>query len=191
MLDGNIGPLDARNRKRHSLYFVERGGGLVCVGDAAETYHEYELLGQVLGNIHGTCSTRSEMIARVANPDHYITRRVDPSFAVLESVYMLAQSSASMPLFCGVPPGTILPTPWPMPTVSAQDVSSARRWAVHLLRPLIPLYQQMVARAIRYASGVETEEHPARVAMIGYGAIGFEHGTAISTCAGIGIRACL
>ena len=69
VLDGSMGALTTQQEEALAS-FVERGGGLVCVGNAAETYHEYELLGQVLGDIGGTCSTRSEMIVRVANPDH-------------------------------------------------------------------------------------------------------------------------
>jgi scyllo-inositol 2-dehydrogenase (NADP+) len=43
----------------------------------------------------------------------------------------------------------------------------------------------MIARAIRYASGANQQEKNARVALIGYGAIGFEHGTAINNTAGL------
>ncbi len=43
----------------------------------------------------------------------------------------------------------------------------------------------MIGRAIRYVAGVETQEQTKRVAMIGYGAIGLEHGTAISNVPGL------
>ncbi len=88
MLDGDIGPLDLEEEEL-LREFVERGGGLVCIGDAVEAYHEHPVLGEVLGNIHGICASRSEIIARVAAADHYVTRRVDASFAVLESIYLL------------------------------------------------------------------------------------------------------
>ncbi len=90
MLNSDLGPLDSQQEEALCT-FVEQGGGLVCIGDVAEAYHEYDLLGDVLGNIHGTCTPHSEIIARVANPDHYMTRRVDSSFAVLEAVYLLAR----------------------------------------------------------------------------------------------------
>src|SRR6266436_2223942 len=90
VLNGDIGPINTEQEEALCT-FVERGGGLVCTGDAAEAYHEYDLLGEVLGNIHGTCTPRSEIIARVADANHYITRRVDPSFAVLEAVYLLGR----------------------------------------------------------------------------------------------------
>src|SRR5215471_7914873 len=88
VLEGNAGPLTP-DQEQALCTFIQRGGGLVCIGDAAEIYHEYERLGYVLGNIHGFCSQRSEIIARVATTDHYMTRRVDPSFAVLEAIYLL------------------------------------------------------------------------------------------------------
>src|SRR5579871_48344 len=88
LLDGDIGQLSPE-QEAAICDFVEKGGGLVCVGDATEAYHEYPLLGDLLGNVHGFCTPRSEVIARVANPHHYLTRRVDPSFPVLEGVYLL------------------------------------------------------------------------------------------------------
>src|SRR5581483_3118790 len=44
---------------------------------------------------------------------------------------------------------------------------------------------QMIERAIRYVAGAHTGEETKRVAIIGYGAIGFEHGTAIGNVAGL------
>src|SRR6266849_5143883 len=95
LLDSKTGQINTEQEEALCA-FVERGGGLVCIGDAAEAYHEYELLGEVLGNIHGFCTPRCEFIA-----------------------------------------------------------------------------------------GLDVQEIPARVAMIGYGAIGFEHGTAINTVPGL------
>ena len=69
LLDGSMGPLTTQQEEALAS-FVERGGGLVCVGNAAETYHEYELLGQVRGDIRGTCSTRSEVMGGVASTEH-------------------------------------------------------------------------------------------------------------------------
>ncbi len=183
VLNGDIGPLNLEQEKALSA-FVENGGGLVCLGDAAEAYHEYALLGEVLGNIYGTCTPRSEIIARLATADHYITRRVDSSFAVLEAVYLLDR----------VAPDTevLWRTSWYYTQyvlayartyghghVFCTTLGSAPETQLH------PVFQQMVARAIRYAAGVDTQEQTARVAMIGYGAIGFEHGTAISNVAGL------
>src|SRR5690348_5007183 len=88
ILESETGPLEMEDEELLCA-FVERGGGLICPGDAVEAYHEYPLLGELLGNVYGICAPRSEIIARVATPDHYITRRVDPSFAMLEAIYLL------------------------------------------------------------------------------------------------------
>src|SRR5262245_17916081 len=84
VLNGDLGPLNME-QQQSLCTFVERGGGLVCLGDAVEAYHESDLLGEVLGHVHGTCTPRSEIMVRIATADHYMTRRVDPSFAILES----------------------------------------------------------------------------------------------------------
>ena len=183
MLGGNLGPLDSQQEEALCA-FVERGGGLVCTGGAAEVYHEYELLGEVLGNIYGACAPRSEIIARVADADHYITRRVDPSFAVLEAVYLLSR----------VPPDAniLWHTSWRYtshPLAYTRSHGQGRVFCTTLgsepETQTHPVFQQMVARAIRYASGIATQEQIAHIAMIGYGAIGFEHGSAISSTAGL------
>src|SRR5437764_9587 len=80
LLDGDMGPLSSEQEKALCT-FVERGGGLVCLGDAVEVYAQWELLGEVLGHPHGICTARTEIIAHVATTSSFITRRVDLSFA--------------------------------------------------------------------------------------------------------------
>jgi predicted dehydrogenase len=183
MLDGDIGPLDLEEEEL-LRDFVERGGGLVCIGDAVEAYHEHPVLGEVLGNTHGICATRSEIIARVAAADHYVTRRVDASFAVLESVYLLD----------ALPPDAeaLWKTSWRYASYTLAFARSYGRGRIFCTTlgsdPQTrqhPVFRQLIERAIRYTAGVDTRETARRVAMIGYGAIGFEHGTAISNVAGL------
>ncbi len=183
ILDGDIGPLDLEEEEL-LRDFVEGGGGLVCIGDAVEAYHEHPVLGEVLGNTHGICATRSEIIARVAAADHYVTRRVDASFAVLESVYLLG----------ALPPDAeaLWKTSWRYASYTLAFARSYGRGRIFCTTlgsdPQTrqhPVFRQMIERAIRYTSGVDTRETAKRVAMIGYGAIGFEHGAAISNVAGL------
>jgi len=182
-LDGSSGPLTPAQEVALCA-FVENGGGLVCSGNAVEMYHEYELLGTVLGNVYGMCTPQSEIIVRVATPDSYLTRRVDPSFAVFEAVYLLAN----------VPPDAevLWNTTWhyvPYTVAYTRSYGRGRVFCTTLgstpETQAHPVFQQMVERAMRYAAGVDTIETPAHVAMIGYGAIGFEHGTAISNVTGL------
>lgn len=183
VLDGNTGPLSI-TQEEALCSFVKRGGGLVCMGNAAEVYHEYEQLGKVLGNIHGSCTPRSEIIARVATHEHYITRRIDPTFPVLEAVYLLDL----------IPPDAevLWRTSWHYTTHTlayTRNYAQGRIFCTTLgttpETQAHPVFQQMIARAIRYVAGAASQETPARVAMIGYGAIGLEHGTAITAVPGL------
>ena len=81
ILNGDVGPISPE-QEYELCSFIKHGGGLVCLGDAAEAYREYPLLGEVLGYIHGLCTPHSEIITRVATTDHYMTRRMDFSFTV-------------------------------------------------------------------------------------------------------------
>ena len=183
ILNGDIGPLGPEEEAQICA-FVESGGGLVCIGDAAEAYHEYPLLGEALGNIHGFCAPRSEIIARVVTADHYLTRRVDPSFAVQESVYLLDMLPADAEL--------LWRASWRYASYTlayARSFGQGRIFCTTLgsdpQTQEHPVFRQIIDRAIRYASGGDTREYAKRVAMIGYGAIGFEHGTAINNVPGL------
>ncbi len=183
LLDGDIGQLSPE-QEAAICDFVEKGGGLVCVGDATEAYHEYPLLGDLLGNVHGFCTPRSEVIARVANPHHYLTRRVDPSFPVLEGVYLLDSivPNAEVLWRASWRYGSYIVAyarAYGAGRVFCTTLGSDRQTWKH------PVFCQMLDRAVRYAAGAETGEVTKRVAMIGYGAIGFEHGTAISNVPGL------
>jgi scyllo-inositol 2-dehydrogenase (NADP+) len=183
VINGDIGPLNIEHEEALCT-FVEHGGGLVCIGDAAEAYHENPVLGEVLGNIHGICTPRTEIIARLATTDHYLTRRFDPSFAVFEAVYLLDIVPADAEI--------LWRTSWqytPRTLAYTHIYGRGRVFCTTLGSSPetqgLPIFQQMLNRAIRYASGVDTEERVKRVAMIGYGAIGFGHGTAISEVPGL------
>jgi scyllo-inositol 2-dehydrogenase (NADP+) len=183
ILNSDIGPLNVE-QEQALCTFVEHGGGLVCLGDAIEAYHEYDRLGEILGRVHGFCTPHSEIIAHVATPHHYITRRADPSFAVVEAVYLLRV----------VPPDAqvLWQTSWhyiPHVLAYTRDYGRGRIFCTPLASSPEtqehPVFQQMITRATQYVMGTETEERTANVAIIGYGAISFEHGTAISNVPGL------
>ncbi len=182
-LDGSMGPLTPA-QEAALCSFVENGGGLVCSGNAVEMYHEYDALGAVLGHVRGMCTPQSEIIVRVATPDSYLTRRVDTSFAVFEAVYLLARVPSDAQILWSttwhyVPYAVAYTRSYGRGRVFCTTLGSTSETQTH------PVFQQMLGRAMRYAAGVNTIEIPARVAMIGYGAIGFEHGTAISNVSGL------
>jgi predicted dehydrogenase len=183
ILNGDRGPLSSK-QELALCTFVEGGGGLILLGDAVEAYREYDQLGEVLGPVHGICTPHSEIIAHAATPHHYITRRVDASFAVTEAVYLLRV----------VPPDAqiLWQTSWhyvPHTLAYTRHYGRGRVFCTSLGSAQEtqeqPVFQQMVARATQYVMGAETEERTANVAIIGYGAIGFEHGTAINNVPGL------
>ncbi|HYX49299.1 MAG TPA: Gfo/Idh/MocA family oxidoreductase, partial [Ktedonobacteraceae bacterium] len=183
ILNGDIGPISTE--QEFELYsFIERGGGLVCLGDAAEAYREYPLLGEILGHIHGLCTQRSEIIARVATADHYLTRRMDSSFIVHEGVYVLNIVPTDAVILWQVS--------WHYATYTVAYVREFGQGRVFCTTlgsdpqtQILPAFQQLLFRAISFAAGAETREQTKRVAMVGYGAIGFEHGTAINHVTGL------
>jgi len=183
VLNGDIGPISPE--QEYELYsFIKRGGGLVCLGDAAEAYREYPLLGEILGDIHGICTPRNEIIHRVATADHYLTRRMDSSFTVHEGEYLLD----SVPNDAVI----LLQASWHYARYTVaytREFGQGRVFCTTLgsdpQTQDLPIFQQLIFRAIRFAAGADTREQSKRVAMIGYGAIGFEHGTAINNVMGL------
>ena len=183
VLDGSIVPLSSEQEKALCT-FVERGGGLVCLGNAVEVYQEYPLLGEVLGPVQGRCTPFCEIIASVAHPDTYLTRRVDATFAIFEAVYLLESIPDDAQVLWRTiwhyAPYTLAYTrSYGRGRVFCTTTGSTTEAQAH------PVFRQMIGRAIRYAGGAETREQPVRAAMIGYGAIGFEHGTALNDVAGL------
>ncbi|MDQ6659783.1 MAG: Gfo/Idh/MocA family oxidoreductase [Chloroflexota bacterium] len=183
ILDGSIVPLSPEYEEALCT-FVERGGGLVCLGNAVEVYYEYPLLSEVLGHVRGRCTPPCEIIATIATPDSYLTRRVDPSFSIFEAIYLLEGIPADAQI--------LWRTIWhyvPYTLAYTRSYGQGRVFCTTIGNTAEaqaqPIFRQMIGRAIKYVAGAETREHPARVAMIGYGAIGFEHGTAITNVAGL------
>jgi scyllo-inositol 2-dehydrogenase (NADP+) len=183
ILDGSLVPLSLE-QEQALCDFVERGGGLVCFGDAAEMYAEYQFLGELLGALHGFCTPRCEIIARVAPGEHFITRRVDPTFTVVDEIYLLDHVAPDAEIVWSTTwhysPRTLAFTrTYGRGRIFCTTLGTSRDTRAH------PAFQQMLARAMHYAAGAAAEETALRVAMIGYGAIGFEHGTAIAAVEGL------
>jgi type 1 glutamine amidotransferase len=183
VLDGSIDPLTSAQEEALCAY-IEQGGGLVCLGKAVEVYHEYELLGNVLGHVRGIYTPQTEIIAHVVSVDSFFTRRADPTFAVFESCYLLeklpADAQAQWQTTWHYAPYTVAYTrTYGQGRIFCTTLGSTPETKEH------PTFQQMLTRAHRYATGAPLEEQPVRIAMIGYGSIGFEHGTAIQITPGL------
>ena len=189
--------------ERRLAGFVQDGGGLICLGDSADNWPEYPRLAAAFGMVPARRTPVTELIVRVsAAADHPITRRLDAGYAhdhyagldadiafpLLDSC-MLAESNAAARMEDAVLlvswRGERLPAAWVRPVgrgwlfhtgLGAEDAS----WSV-------PVFQQLVYRAIRHCAGRQ-EGPPLGVAMLGYGAIGREHGSAVSQVCGLELR---
>ena len=175
--------------------FVRGGGGLVCLGESTDDWGSDSELRDVFGLEQGRRSPTTELIVRVpANSDHPFTRRLDAlpahdhyagldsdaAFALTDS--FVARTTDETPLLLASWHSQRLPVAW-LRAVGAGQVfytslgTQSASWAN-------PTFQQLVYRAIVYSCGMR-EAEAVRVAMLGYGAIGFEHGSAAQAVPGL------
>lgn len=182
VLDGHE-PAFTQEQEEALCVFVDQGGGLVCLGAAAQRYRESASLRDVLGPLHGFLTPRTEIIASRAG-DHYLTRRTAASFPIVESVYLLD----AVPLDADIH----LHTTWrytPHTLAYTRQYGQGRVFCTVLgvTAPARahPSFQQLLARALRYVKYEDIPERPVRVAMLGYGAIGLEHGAAVTAVEGL------
>lgn len=164
--------------------FVEQGGGLICLGSAALRYRESEMLSKVLGPLRGFLAPQTELIVRRAHPQHYLTRRTVDAFPLVESVYLLDAVALDADIHWQTTwhyaPHTLAYTrSYGRGRVFCTVLATTAQTRAH------PSIQQMLNRAFRYVKYEDEQERPVRVAMLGYGAIGFEHGTAIRAVDGL------
>ncbi|HEY1349266.1 MAG TPA: Gfo/Idh/MocA family oxidoreductase [Ktedonobacteraceae bacterium] len=183
VLDG-CEPAFTQEQEEALCAFVEQGAGLICLGAAVQRYRESANLCEVLGPLHGFLTPRTELIASHTDNEHYLTRRAENAFPIVESVYLLD----------AVPPDADihLHTSW---HYTPHTLAYTRRYGRGRVFCTVlgttpptrahPAVQQLLTRAIRYVKYQDRPERPLQVAMLGYGAIGLEHGAAVSAVAGL------
>jgi predicted dehydrogenase/type 1 glutamine amidotransferase len=170
------------------LQWVRAGGGLVVLGASGPTWQENAAIREAIGLPRGQWSPFNELIVRVADPQQALTRRLDSSFTVHERLYLVNQQQLSDDI------EIVLNTSWhnrTQPVAWIRQYGAGRIFYTCLGQGSSwsqPTVAQLVYRAVRYVSGAE-EGRPVRVGMLGYGAIGFEHGTAIAQVDGLELRA--
>lgn len=163
-------------------HFVERGGGLLCLGATASAWARHPLLFPLIGATPSGTTRRTELIASVAQ-DCAITCRLDASFAVEDCCTLFEAAPADAQVLLRT---TWQYTPVPLAYLRAAGeggvvvctLGSSEEALAH------PALGQLLYRATRYLGGWR-EPQPARVAMIGYGAIGLEHGEALAHTPGL------
>jgi predicted dehydrogenase/type 1 glutamine amidotransferase len=162
--------------------FVWRGGALVALGGTGDAWGRHERLYELLGVRLSQRTPATELIARVA-AEHDITRRLDPSFAVQDSCLLFDAAPRDAEV--------LLTTTWRYETVPLAFLRSHGAGCVFFTSLGLsesaldhPVMGQVLYRALRYVTGWR-EAPPIGVALVGYGAIGYEHGDAIRQTPGL------
>ena len=171
--------------------FVERGGGLVAFVGHDPAWREEPLWSLLAVSPEVWRPTpETELLVRVAAPDHPITRRVESTFPVVSPACLL-------PAPGGLPGDAtaLLETSW---HYQRHAVAYTRRHAGGRVVAIgweptaglldLAITRQLTYRAVRYLAGAEGLSTTA-VAMIGYGAIGREHAEAIQRVPGLELAA--
>ncbi len=163
--------------------FVRGGGGLITLGEIGERWQANSALSQLTGAGAGQRTPITEIIARLAPGDLPLTRRLEPSFSIVDSFYRLESlpEDATSVLQTGWHFATY-PLAYTRPFGRGRVFYSSLGASPSALRQ--PDFRHLLYRAVNYAAGIE-EKQAIKVAMIGYGAIGFEHGEAISHVPGL------
>ncbi|MGH2516379.1 MAG: Gfo/Idh/MocA family oxidoreductase, partial [Ktedonobacterales bacterium] len=175
----------AGSHERALAEFVQCGGGLVCLGETGEAWRENTAIREALGLAEVRRTPVTELVVHCA-ADHELTRRMDSSFAIMDNCALLADFPA------GAAP--VLSVSWHFATSPlAYTRGYGEGWIFYTslgasLGALAhPALRRLLYRAVRYVSGLR-EAAPVGVAMLGYGAIGFEHGIAIRETPGLAYR---
>lgn len=161
--------------------FVRAGGGLLAVGETAEAWQNSPL-GGLIGLPDGRRGPATELLVRVAC-DHDLTRRLDASFPLHARPYLhTSDLSDALPLLEVSWRYTTVPVAY-LRQVDAGAIVVTTLAADESALDVAPLWQ-LLFRSARYLTGWR-EPAPVRIAMIGYGAIGFEHASAIAATPGL------
>lgn len=163
--------------------FVRSGGGLLALGETAEAWRNSPVA-SALGLPAGRRGPATELLVRVAN-DHGLTRRLDPSFPCYARPYLPeVELDDATPLLAVSWRYTTVPVAY-LRTEGAGTVIITTLGANDDALDTRPLWQ-FLFRSARYLTGWR-EPAPARIALIGYGAIGYEHASAISETPGLAL----
>ena len=165
--------------------FVRQGNGLLCLGATLAAWQNDETCRALLGAAPEPTTPTTEIIAQLA-ADHDITRRLDATLIVQDTALLCAAiPDDATPLLQTtwryVPTTLAYIRPWGVGQVATLGLGMADA-TLHQTT-----VQQVLFRMTRYLGGWR-EAGPVGVALLGYGAIGFEHGTAIAATPGLDLR---
>ncbi|MBO3769028.1 MAG: ThuA domain-containing protein [Candidatus Brockarchaeota archaeon] len=82
------GELPMSNEQKRSLInFVKNGGGFIGVHNAADTFHQFQDYGEMLGGYFKAHPWTQEVVVKVEDNTHPATRHLPEKFRVKEEVY--------------------------------------------------------------------------------------------------------
>ncbi|MGH8931958.1 MAG: Gfo/Idh/MocA family protein [Egibacteraceae bacterium] len=157
-----------------------RGGGLVLLGATLHAWRDATVLTGLIGK-PGECQAQTELVVEICA--HAALRRVGPRINLIDRAW----------LDSAVPPDA---DPWLRTSWHFRDQVlgwSRERLVVLTLGSTAQAcaderVARLVLRAVRHASGL-AEPDPLQVGMLGYGAIGTEHTSAVASIDGLGLGA--
>ena len=169
--------------------FLTSGGGLVSLHCTSANWSRGPRLGPLIGGAADRLPA-GELVVDVERSDHDITRRSPTSFTVLDSGFTVEDQGAN-----GAEAEVLLSTTWrsgrrPLATVrragSGRVVHFGLGGAASTFQS--PSVQDLLYRGVRHAAG-RSEGSPVGVGLVGFGAIGPEHLSAISAVPGLSVAA--
>lgn len=167
--------------------FVRRGGGFLGLHCTNATWAGASDYLELVGGSPDGRLPRSEIVSRVSDGDHDITRRLAGSLTLHDSCYTQPQA----PPDCRV----LLDTTWRarrLPVAYVREPGAGRvfYWGMGEAAATFrePEVQELLYRGLRYLAG-EVERDYVGLGMLGYGAIGPDHLASIAAVAGLSLRA--
>lgn len=158
--------------------YVRDGGALLLLGETVDAWRASSAMS---GLPDGQRGLSTELIVRPTG-DHDITRRLDPSFSVVDRLFICEPPEDATLLLETSWRYTNVPVAWLRPegagAVAVMTLGATETALEH------PTLRQTIFRTARYLTGWR-EPGPFRIAMVGYGAIGFEHASAIAATPGL------
>lgn len=163
--------------------FVQSGGSLVCTGAVLRHDDNRAALTRLAGRLDGSWTAPTELIARTSNVVHPLTQRFEPRWPLVDALFRAEQLPADAT--------PLLEVAWQMrryPVAYARAVGAGYVVVTTLGTSANALQDEhvceFIGRAVMYAGGRHATQ-PVNIAMIGFGAIGREHGDAIAAVPGL------
>ncbi|MGH7642702.1 MAG: ThuA domain-containing protein [Candidatus Dormibacteria bacterium] len=167
--------------------FVQRGGGLIALHCTNSTWASATRYLELVGGSPDGRLPSSEIVSRVNDGGHDITRRLSGPLTLHDSCYTQPEPPPDSQI--------LLDTTWQarkLPVAYVREPGQGRifYWGMGEAAATFrdPDVQQLLYRGVRYAAG-QVERTSVGIGMLGFGAIGVDHVSAIGAVAGLRLLA--